>query len=346
MQRLLISVPVLVGSLVWLIRANVRLTKHRKAKASFPEKLKNPPKEAPITVYLALNDVRYGLSYLREYFKWTLRSWFSPRLTQRWMSFWNSTPWLTKVAISEPSVLKKIYRPYMTNLLSVEDRFNVLTSHYTMIDLHGLNDIVLRAANLFVQLSQFSGKSGTEYQIRLVVDNQMEREGELVLQLLSNETLLFSVAFTFFNHTGPSTVAIGCLQGGRAVDSLEKIRFATRDMFGLRPKTLMVRLVQQIGHQMECSDLLLVGNQNRTVRNQLRKGIVFADYDATWEELGALRRNDGDFKLKCSVLTEPDFQLLASSKRSEAKKRFALLSTIAQRTCEGFLLPHNNSPLK
>ena len=327
------SVPVLVGLLIWLIRVNTWLTKHSKAKASLPKELKTPPKEAPITVYLALNDVRFGLSYLREYLKWTLRLWFSVRLTQQWMSFWNSTPWLTEIARFEPSVLKNIYCPYMTNLLSVEDRFNVLTSHYTMIDLQGLNDIVLRAAKSFVQLSQFSGKSGTEYQIRLVVDNHMEREGELVLQLLSNGTPLFSVA-------------IGCLQGGRAVDSLEKIRFATRDMFGLRPKTLMVRLVQQIGHQMECSDLLLVGNQNRTVRHQLRKGIVFADYDATWEELGALRRNDGDFKLKCSVLAEPDFQLLASSKRSEAKKRFALLSTIAQKTCEGFLLPRDNSPLQ
>lgn len=40
---------------------------------------------------------------------------------------------------------------------------------------------------------------------------------------------------------------------------------------------------------------------------------MFAEYDATWEKLGALRRIDGDFKLKCTLLTEPDFQLLASS---------------------------------
>jgi uncharacterized protein VirK/YbjX len=253
------------------------------------------------------------------------------------MAFWNSSPFFNALAIAEPSVLKKTYRPYLTKRLSSFDRLDVLISHYHLITRHGLEDIVLLAAKSPQILSQFSGKSESVYQIRLVVDNNMEREGEMVLQLVGEGNILFSVAFTFFDHLGTATVAIGCLQGGRSADNLDQIRFATRDMFGLRPKTLMVRLVQQIALQLGCKDMLLVGNDNRTVSRQLRKGIVFADYNSTWEELGALRRPDGDYKLPCHDLSPPDLQAIVSSKRSEARKRFTLLTSVSDLTSTGLL---------
>lgn len=60
---------------------------------------------------------------------------------------------------------------------------------------------------------------------------QMEREGELMLQLLSDGVIIYSVAFTFLANDVPPAVAIGCLQGGRSDDALEKIR--------LRPATCL-----------------------------------------------------------------------------------------------------------
>lgn len=333
MHRVLSTTPLLVASLTslaWVLRAGIdryrkNLLKNDKARSSPPA----------ISINLGLTGTRTGLSYAREYLKLTLRSRIHSHSTSRWMTFWNSTPLMSDIAQSEPSVLKKIYRPYLSNRLSICDRLNVLTSHYKLIARHGFGDIVLRAAKAPVQLCKFSGRSENVYQVRLVVDNTMEREGEMVLQLFGAGSVLFSIAFTFFDHTRVPTVAIGCLQGGRSADNHEQIRFATRDLFGLRPKTLIVRLVQHIGYELGYQDLLLVGNQNRTVQQQLRKGIVFADYDATWLELGAQCRADGDFKMQCTALTEPDFLAIASNKRSEAKKRFALLSTIAQLSYSG-----------
>ena len=57
--------------------------------------------------------------------------------------------------------------------------------------------------------------------------------------------------------------------------------------------------------------------------------MVFADYDVTWQELGAIQQIHGDYVLPCEVLNEPDLQAIASSKRSEAKKRYALLKSVA-----------------
>lgn len=338
MHRLLSNTPLMVAtftSLAWMLRFGINRYKKNLSKNSLQKNDRTRFFQPAISVYTGLTSTRTGLSYTREFLKLMLRSRINARLTNQWIIFWNSTSLLTSIAQTEPSVLKKIYRPYFSNRLSIYDRLDLLTSHYSFIARQGLGEIILRAAKAPVQLCEFAGRSENRYQVKLVVDNTMEREGEMVLQLSTMGSVLFSIAFTFFDHSRTPTIVIGCLQGGRSAENHEQIRFATRDLFGLRPKTLMVRLVQHIGHQLGYQDLLLVGNQNRTVQQQLRKGIVFADYNATWLELGAQCRTDGDFKMACTALTEPDFLAIASNKRSEAKKRFALLNTIAQLSYTG-----------
>lgn len=308
------------------------------------------PSHPIITLKTGLIGTRPGLSYLRESVKLAVRARINFEATRKWIPYWNSTLLLTQLANAQPGVLKKIYRPYLSARLDCKQRLAMLTSHYDFIAERGLGALVLRAAQQPVQLAEFSGKSGSLYQLELVAMEQMEREGELVLQLLSDGVIIYSVAFTFLVQDVPPVVAIGCLQGGRSDDSLNKIRFATRDLFGLRPKSLMARLVQQIGREFGCRDLLLVGNVNRVMHQQIRKGRVSADYDETWTELGALLQEAGDYVLPCAVLTEPDLAAIASSKRSEAKKRYALLASTAHAVCRalqtrgpGFTLVHSDA---
>lgn len=293
------------------------------------------PRAGAITLHTGLAERRSGLSYLRESLKLSVRAHANPAATRAWVPYWNSSPLLTALARAQPGVLKKIYRPYLSNRLRCGQRLDVLMSHYDLIERHGLGELVLAAAHAPVLLAEFAAKSGGLYRIELVAMERMEREGELVLQLSTEGVVIFSVAFTCFDEHGAQAVAIGCLQGGRSADALDKIRSATRELFGLRPKTMMVRLVQHIGHQLGCRDLLLVGNRNRVVHQQIRKGLVSADYDGSWTELGATERMDGDFVLPCGALAEPDLSAIASNKRSEARKRFALLSEVADATWRG-----------
>lgn len=293
------------------------------------------PRARAITLHTGLAETRSGLSYLRESLKLSVRAHANPAATRAWVPYWNSSPLLTALARAQPAVLKKIYRPYLSNRLRCQQRLDVLTSHYALVERHGLGELVLAAARAPVLLAEFAAKSGGLYRIELVAMHCMEREGELVLQLSTEGVVIFSVAFTCFDEHGVQAVAIGCLQGGRSNDAQDKIRSATRELFGLRPKTLMVRLVQQIGHQLGCRDLLLVGNRNRVVHQQIRKGLVSADYNGSWLELGATERMDGDFVLPCCALAEPDLAAIASNKRSEARKRFALLSSVAEATWRG-----------
>lgn len=95
----------------------------------------------------------------------------------------------------------------------------------------------------------------------------------------------------------------------------------------------MTRLVQQIGREFGCGDLLLVGNANRVMHQQIRKKRVSANYDETWGELGAVSKDDGNYLLPCAELSEPELAAIASNKRSAAKKRFALLASTAHDVC-------------
>jgi uncharacterized protein VirK/YbjX len=121
-------------------------------------------------------------------------------------------------------------------------------------------------------------KSGIVCEIRFSAIATLDREGELALELCYGQQHLFSVAFTFYSSDLVSCIGIGCLQDSRGDNTQGRVRNATRDMFGLRPKSLMVRLVRELGRAYGCKTLILMGNQNRDLFHQICTTQVFADY--------------------------------------------------------------------
>ncbi|MES2261591.1 MAG: DUF535 family protein [Pseudomonadota bacterium] len=260
--------------------------------------------------------------------KLQIRALAFPHLTRGWLNLLNSHGTLRELAQSQPRLIHKIYRPYLSNRLDRGERLAALVAHYRFVLQHGLGAAMLQAARGRLELASFAGKSGEMYYIDLRAIVPLEREGEMVLQLRCGQALVYSVAFSFLTERRQASIGVGCLQGPQCGDGLALAREATRDLHGLRPKQLLLRLVHQLGHAYGCERMLLVGNGNRAVRKQMRKGKVMADYDAFWRELGARPRADGDFELDCLPLQEPDMEQIPSRKRSEARKRHALLSEL------------------
>ena len=94
---------------------------------------------------------------------------------------------------------------------------------------------------------------------------------------------------------------LGGLQGMLATDRHFGIKQITRDLYGCRPKDLMVAMVCEIGSCLGCARTVLIGNDNKlpdTRRHYCRKS---ADYDRNWREMQARRRDDGNFELPCPV---------------------------------------------
>ncbi|WP_342116681.1 DUF535 family protein [Pseudoduganella sp. OTU4001] len=269
------------------------------------------------------------LSKLTAAVKLHVRAMGAPRLTRGWLDLLNSDPCLRQLATLQPRLIHKIYRHWLSKRYCSQRRLSALADHYRFIVQQGLGEAVVEAASGGLQLASFTGKSGANYTIELRAVVPMEREGELVLQLLCESALVYSLAFSFVQEGLTRQIGIGCVQGPQCGGGLELGREATRDLHGLRPKNLLLKLVSQLGHAWGCDHLVLVGNANRTVCvKSIRKGKVKACYDSLWQELGATSRADGDWQLNCAALQAPDMEQIPSKKRAEMRRRHDLLSEI------------------
>jgi uncharacterized protein VirK/YbjX len=279
-----------------------------------------------ITLRSGLRAELAGLAYLRESFKLTARALLYRRQTARWLQLLNSHPLFGQMLPSCPRLVNKIYRSYFSIGLRCEDRLDLLHTHYGMVIRNGLAPLVARAARQPVPLCCLQSRSPDgDYRLELRAGGVLCREGDLVLQLMHGADLLVSIAFSFLRRDGAAAIGIGCLQGAPGGGGQEAMRRATRDLHGLRPKNLLVRMVRQFGHDLGCTQLVLVGNRNRVVTTSMRQGKVHADYDGLWDELHAARGADGNFVLACEDLPAPRVEEVASKKRSETRKRHQML---------------------
>lgn len=273
-----------------------------------------------------LTGVRFG----RELLKIHVRALLHRRQAPSWLQLLNSHPAFSDYVRTCPRFLYKAFRPYNSHALDADARVAALRAHYAFVFRRGLGQLVARASLGPMPLAEAVGKNGASYSIQLRTVDVFDREGEFVLQLACAGAVLYTVAFTVAPRDGVDAISIGCIQGGKTDDARAAISTATRALHGIRPKQLMVTLVRALGHEYGCARMVMVSNRNRVIYKAIRCGRVLADYDALWEELGACRRDDGDYELDCAALVMPDLEAIASKKRSEARKRFELVSTLAR----------------
>lgn len=251
-----------------------------------------------------------------------------PIQTRRWLQFLNENPVLKELAKSYPRIIHKIYRPYLSNRLKCADRVDLLIGHYDLMFKAGLSDFVKQAAIRPITVCEFAGKSGAIFQLELSAINDSHREGELCLRLISNGVCLYSASFIFLERNEGSYIKIGCLQGVSSINGALWVKRATRDLHSFRPKNLLVSVIRDMGDYFGCKGTLLVSNENRISINRWRRRQISSNYDQTWEEMRATKRDDGDFELPCTDFQKCAFETLPSKKRSEAKKRSMLLESI------------------
>jgi uncharacterized protein VirK/YbjX len=272
---------------------------------------------------------------LRERIKIRVRALLHPLQTPAWLRLLNSHPAFSEYVRNCPRFLYKVYRPYISQAMHPDDRLAAIQAHYQFIFRRGLGQLVARASLGPVVLASCEGKSGLPYEIQLRTVNMFDREGELVLQLAQGDKVIYTTAFTVAPRAGRPAISIGCVQGGKLDDARESIRVATRDLHGMRPKQLMVSLVRQLGFEYGCERLHLVSNRNRVIYKAIKHGRVLADYDLLWAELGAERNFSGDYELDCAAMAAPDLESIPSKKRSEARKRYELMCSLAEGVCVG-----------
>lgn len=238
-----------------------------------------------------------------------------PLHTWRWWQFLRTHP-LPAGSIEAPArFLAKLHHPYLSTRLDCAGRATLLRRHYESVFDAGFVPLIKQAARAPLRLALFAGKSGALYELLLSALEEQRQDGELVLRLISRGVCIYTAAFAVGIADGQSEILLGGLNGMLATDRNIGIKQVTRDLYGCRPKDLMVTLVRDIGARLGCDKTVLIGNRNKIPDHSHRICRKSSDYDQTWQEMQARPRDDGNFELPCSVADEPAAMRVVHSNR-------------------------------
>ena len=161
--------------------------------------------------------------------------------------------------------------------------------------------------------------------------SRQEKEGDLVIGLVNLDTgvALFTLAFSITRfETGPKEILIGGLQGNKRANDKDLVISLTRGLHGLRPKALLLFVLQQLAAIWGISRLRAVSDDLHIYRHWQKRKHVAASYDEWWIESGGHRAGDGMFDLPVTFVPR-ETSTLKVNKRQMYRRRYIMLAEIA-----------------
>ena len=254
------------------------------------------------------------------------RPWFETLATEEMAPFVHANPRLAFSPLGS----------YLSRTWNWDQRTKVLLDTYEFINNMGgrLKEAMLRPGGLVLARSEL-GK-GLEARIRLGLDNKFRKEGEVAVffELAPFPGPVAGMAFSLEHREGSHWLAYVGVMQGRGGGGEDVVKAATKAMHGLRPKSLMVFLAQEIVRALRIGGLRGVGNGIQVYRANAprlfhaQKKFHF-DYDEFWTEAGGELAPDGWFTLPLKTQPRAD-EDIPGHKRSMYRKRYALLEDLSR----------------
>lgn len=262
--------------------------------------------------------------------KLTIRNFLHPSLSKNWKEF------LTTQFIALPRDLLvlqqgRIHRPFYDKRLSRVEKVKLLKNCYESVVLKFKADVLLKLISTpGMKVCEFSTKNNERYQLILSTEIQYSREGFFTLVLLDQLGKVITIAFSIDFSKDKPRLLIGSLQA-TAHDGLNRIRFATHEMFGLQPRIFLVHILKLFSKSLGVKEIEAISDKNHvynSLRYRRRSKNKFQSYDIFWEQVGKSSEN-GNFNIDVDIHRKA-IEEYPSKKRSEYRKRFALLDEIEE----------------
>jgi uncharacterized protein len=188
--------------------------------------------------------------------KYCARGLLFARETREWIDFLQM-PEMALILKNHPFLYHKLQRPYLKKTLKVSGRLASLKQHYQFI-LTYLPEPLIEKIFVFpgLLLAELPVEKIGTLELRLACGT-MEKEGDLMIYLEHREsgkriaTLSFSAGKC---GDDGREIFIGGLQGSRGT-SEDVVVTITRALYGLRPKALLVYVLQQLAARWEVTRL-------------------------------------------------------------------------------------------
>lgn len=259
-------------------------------------------------------------THLREACQRGLAVATAPNLHRRWKRYVQLNPELNKQYMGGPPAAQRHWRTYLCRSWGTRRRLATLLEHYTQLEsLPG--DWRKRLLALQpVSLCQVPLKGGDALEL-LLEPSDFFREGDLGLYLRdSSGERMYSLNFSF---GGEGKLFISGLQGPRTTVKEGMVGWLGKEMFGLRPKNLLLTSLYTLSEQLGGRQLLGISDASHPRARKLK-----SSYDAFWLEAQACRHDRHWFRLP---EREPvrDIAEVKSQRRSEFRRREALREEVA-----------------
>ena len=224
--------------------------------------------------------------------------------------------------------LEKPFRPYIIKNNPAIDRSELVIEHYKtaseLISPTLMKQIYTDSKGLTLMTFEINE---ILYTVKLVYEERYQKEGDMSLVLHSQEDgNFYTNSFILGNENGIRCIKIGGLRDPRSNEtSNEKIKNLTRQLYGQRPKSLMVSLLSILAQIWGIETILAVKTQSHTfAAKRYKKGRIKTDYDALWIELGGTEYDRNFYSLSVNA-PRRDIEGMSRSKRSMYRRRYEWL---------------------
>ncbi|WP_374353913.1 VirK/YbjX family protein [Chitinimonas sp.] len=264
--------------------------------------------------------------------KYFLRGLFIYPWAQRWAEYLLTDEQGRQLLSLKPRLLLKLQRPYLRGTACVRQRLRWLMQHFGWMRQHWpwhFTQALYR--NGQHRLATFSG-ANEHYTLVLQPTDKCDREGELILSLECQGESLALLSFSILRHRLDWVASVGCLQGPRADAGRERVKAATHDLHGLRPKQAVLLALYALVQHYRIAGIHAVANDSHIHKARLRsRNRVRACYDSFWEEMGGCRQ--GDSFVLPPQLARKELSAIASRKRAQYRRRHELEDIVLQQIC-------------
>jgi len=234
----------------------------------------------------------------------------SPATTLDWLRTLDRLGQITAVTAAPHHLARKPARAYLRHGLSYSAKITLLTQHYgQLLAVLGPSITGKLLAGRTYALAEFEGAAAAGYQLTLAQSACADGEGEIVVELvrLDDDRRLASLSLVIgaLEASGSPDLWIGGLQDGEAEERGRLIAQTCVDLWGLRPRDLLIHAVYALKARLGAGRLKAIASEGhidhwpeaRVLRRR-------AGYDGFWREWGG-RLVEGDVFILPDVHPSP-----------------------------------------
>ena len=227
----------------------------------------------------------------------------------------------------------KIHRPYALRNLSIQQRVDLLVTHYELMELlFPATTILSLVAGQRQALALIKGQHEAEdYAVTISREMLSQHQGELALLMVDPKQGIYLTRLVINlakDAQGELCLVVNGIQGP-GPEYKNRIVRVTRNLDGLRPKRAIMEVACAIARAIGAKSIHAIGKKNHVSQTkkkwQLRNR---TDYDSFWQEFNAQAMGGGDYLIPLT-LTRRDPEEIIAKKRKAAVSRYALLDKLA-----------------